>query len=167
LEKFVDAETVLFGVTGTEYETGLGQSAVISSPQRLRKVGYPKLSIMNDLFSQKSILYSCRYMSMLALLAKLYIAGVSVSWEQFHTSFSLILRKVELPLYPFQKQRYWYPQYDKKDASPMGASIYLFTTALFLLVFDIQRLPTPPLFVAENSVLLCQRSHFCNQTLPK
>jgi acyl transferase domain-containing protein len=54
-------------------------------------------------------------MSILAVLAKLYIAGVDISWKQFHTSLSLNLRKVDLPFYPFQRQRYWYPPYDKKE----------------------------------------------------
>jgi len=62
-------------------------------------------------------------MGLLAVLAKLYVAGVEISWQQFHTSLSLNLQKVELPAYPFQHQRYWYPPYDKKDTAPADSSI--------------------------------------------
>lgn len=117
----MDAGTVLFSVLGTEYDAQEADKiSVLSSPQRFRGIGYISATLLVIL-----IYLTCyyRYLSILSILAKLYIAGVDISWKQFHTSLSLTLRKVELPFYPFQHQRYWYPPYDKPDTALLDSSI--------------------------------------------
>ena len=42
---------------------------------------------------------------MLSTLGKLYVRGIAVDWEAFDQSFQR--RKVTLPTYPFQRERYW------------------------------------------------------------
>jgi amino acid adenylation domain-containing protein len=43
----------------------------------------------------------------LSSLSRLYLRGVDIPWEQFYKSLQKTARKVALPNYPFQKQRYW------------------------------------------------------------
>ncbi len=45
------------------------------------------------------------WQTMLASLARLYIRGVHVDWERLDRGFPR--RRVVLPTYPFQRQRYW------------------------------------------------------------
>jgi hypothetical protein len=125
LAKFVDADTVLFNVMGTEY--ALNSHKVLSSPQRLYNVGYPISSKHQHQFLfQLGVFFKStyRYMSVLAVLAKLYTAGADVSWKQFHARLSLNMDKVDLPSYPFQRQRYWYPLYNKVDTTHSDTSIF-------------------------------------------
>jgi acyl transferase domain-containing protein len=42
---------------------------------------------------------------MLTSLARLYVRGVHVDWERLDRGFPR--RRVVLPTYPFQRQRYW------------------------------------------------------------
>ena len=46
--------------------------------------------------------------TILESLAKLYAAGVPVSWAAFHADRPS-RRRVDLPLYPFERKRYWLP----------------------------------------------------------
>lgn len=47
------------------------------------------------------------WQQMLASLGELYVHGVEIDWDAFHRGYQR--RKVVLPTYPFQRQRYWLP----------------------------------------------------------
>ena len=47
---------------------------------------------------------------MLATLAELYVRGVPVDWAAFDRPYPR--RKVSLPTYPFQRERYWHEDAD-------------------------------------------------------
>src|SRR5690606_2827159 len=47
------------------------------------------------------------YRNLLGLLSKLYISGLTLDWKSLHLNEPC--RKVSLPVYPFQKIRYWLP----------------------------------------------------------
>ncbi len=51
-------------------------------------------------------LKSDRYSQFLHCLGELYLQGVAVNWSSFDRDYSR--RLVELPTYPFQRQRYWF-----------------------------------------------------------
>ena len=46
------------------------------------------------------------YSQMLHCLGELYLQGVAINWSGFDQDYSR--RLVELPTYPFQRQRYWF-----------------------------------------------------------
>jgi len=54
-----------------------------------------------------------------AALGELWLAGVTVDWQQFHEGQGR--RRVSLPVYPFQRQRYWIEPRSAAHA-PDGAS---------------------------------------------
>jgi acyl transferase domain-containing protein len=82
-------------------------------------------------------------MPILAILARLYIAGVDVAWRQFHFDLAVKLRKVEIPPYPFQHRRYWYPPYEKTNVLLSESSIYQLSTpkGIHFTSKDIKHLP--------------------------
>ena len=51
------------------------------------------------------------WQQMLESLAKLYVRGIAVDWSNFDRDYER--RKVELPTYAFQRQRYWLETIDK------------------------------------------------------
>jgi acyl transferase domain-containing protein len=57
---------------------------------------------------------------LLGSLAQLYAAGAAVDWSGFDRDYPR--RKVALPTYPFQRQRYWLPQVPRRDPCLSGAS---------------------------------------------
>ncbi len=46
------------------------------------------------------------WQQMLASLGELYLQGIAINWQRFETDYPQ-LRRVVLPTYPFQRQRYW------------------------------------------------------------
>lgn len=50
------------------------------------------------------------WQQLLASLAELYIGGISIDWSGFHRDYSR--RLIQLPTYPFQRQRYWIDRSD-------------------------------------------------------
>ncbi|WP_412756908.1 SDR family NAD(P)-dependent oxidoreductase [Legionella bozemanae] len=55
-----------------------------------------------------------QYKEALLALAKLYVEGQELDWEQIHANESK--KKISLPTYPFAKERYWYS--DVNPCSP-------------------------------------------------
>ncbi len=53
---------------------------------------------------------------LLGSLAGLYLRGFGVDWARFDAGYAA--RRVRLPLYPFQRQRYWLPSTEAPPASP-------------------------------------------------
>ena len=47
------------------------------------------------------------WQQILATLSELYVRGVEVDWVEFNRGYQQ--RKVVLPTYPFQRERYWMP----------------------------------------------------------
>ncbi len=43
----------------------------------------------------------------LTTLSRLYLRGVEIDWEEFYKHTGMSLKKVGLPNYPFQRERYW------------------------------------------------------------
>lgn len=89
------------------------------------------------------------HLSILALLAQLYLAGVDISWRTFHSKETR--KKVVLPRYPFQRQRYWYAPFYAAETTDINSSIFhqfvVFYYIFFCLNFifddgiDLQHLP--------------------------
>ncbi|ALF53425.1 polyketide synthase family protein [Nostoc piscinale CENA21] len=96
------------------------------------------------------------WQQLLSSLGELYVAGAKVNWLGLEQDYPR--RKVALPTYPFQRQRYWlehtpqrhqqlqpaklHPLLDKKLQLPLSKEI------LFETEFSIQTLP----FLAEHQV---------------
>ena len=40
-------------------------------------------------------------------LSQLYLQGIDINWERFYNPLNMQVRKVVLPTYPFQRERYW------------------------------------------------------------
>jgi acyl transferase domain-containing protein/acyl carrier protein len=53
------------------------------------------------------------WLQMLESLAELHVSGVSVNWKEFDKDY--IHAKVQLPTYPFQRQRYWIEKENSLD----------------------------------------------------
>jgi myxalamid-type polyketide synthase MxaB len=70
---------------------GMAQESVIESENIL---WLPSLRKDKDAWAQ-----------ILDSLAKLYVAGVDIDWKHFDSNYNH--SKVQLPTYPFQRQRYW------------------------------------------------------------
>ncbi|MUG94287.1 SDR family NAD(P)-dependent oxidoreductase [Scytonema sp. UIC 10036] len=93
---------------------------------------------------------------LLSSLSQLYVAGVEVDWSGFERDY--LRKKVALPTYPFQRQRYWienststrrgqkstklHPLLDQKLRSPLSQDIF------FESEFSIATKP----FLAEHKV---------------
>ncbi|MFC6084946.1 type I polyketide synthase [Sphaerisporangium aureirubrum] len=58
-------------------------------------------------------------------LARLWLTGVSVDWQAMHgpTGGARARRRVPLPTYPFQRQRYWLDSASGSRPRPAGASV--------------------------------------------
>ena len=68
------------------------------------------------------------WQSILSSLAQLYIQGVTVDWSEFDRDYAR--RKVALPTYPFQRQRYWQ---DVKQSGPKAEEETVSTPIVKLL----------------------------------
>ena len=53
------------------------------------------------------------WQQLLASLAQLYVSGVSVDWSGFDRDYPR--RRIPLPTYPFQRQRYWFEESDRNE----------------------------------------------------
>lgn len=64
----------------------------------------------------------------LATLAKIYVAGGTIHWESFYKESSG--RRIALPTYPFQRQRYWFEKRERRKeveptvSDPIGDMFY-------------------------------------------
>ena len=56
------------------------------------------------------------WQQLLESLAQLYVRGVSVDWASFHRDYPR--KRIPLPTYPFQRQRYWYEESDRPTPKP-------------------------------------------------
>ncbi|MCE3011723.1 MAG: SDR family NAD(P)-dependent oxidoreductase, partial [Proteobacteria bacterium] len=45
--------------------------------------------------------------TLLDCVGKLYVNGIDINWQQFHAPYARFYKKVLLPTYPFQRQRFW------------------------------------------------------------
>ncbi len=61
---------------------------------------------------------------LLQSLGELYVRGVSVNWFEFDRDYPQ--RRIELPTYPFQRQRYWVDFQEEKSVVPRQARGSLF-----------------------------------------
>jgi malonyl CoA-acyl carrier protein transacylase len=57
-------------------------------------------------------------------LCQQYVAGADVDWEEFYQGMEV--RKVSLPLYPFERKRCWLdiPPYEENAASPLEGKLF-------------------------------------------
>ena len=53
--------------------------------------------------------------TLLSSLARLYACGLDVDWERFDRDFAR--RRLALPTYPFQRQRYWLEREDREEGA--------------------------------------------------
>ncbi len=62
------------------------------------------------------------WQQLLESLGGLYVRGVEVDWEGFDRDYREQggRRRIELPTYPFQRERYWTPQPVRKQTGPAG-----------------------------------------------
>jgi polyketide synthase 12/epothilone polyketide synthase D len=99
------------------------------------------------------------WLQLLESLGSLYAAGVAVDWAGFDRDYRR--RKVALPVYPFQRQRYWVDSRDPSDRSDahesapsadalLGRSL---NTALADRVFEARFDRTTLPFLAEHRLL--------------
>ena len=58
------------------------------------------------------------WQTLLTSLGTLYVRGVEIDWSGFDRDYVSARRRVPLPTYPFQRQRYWF---DQKAAQPRSA----------------------------------------------
>lgn len=56
--------------------------------------------------------------TMLRAIGKMWLAGVQIDWENFHSQEPG--RRLPLPLYPFEKKRYWIPRASAGQIPPTG-----------------------------------------------
>jgi malonyl CoA-acyl carrier protein transacylase len=59
-----------------------------------------------------------------AELCQLYVSGADVDWEEFYQDMEV--RKVSLPLYPFERKRCWLdiPPFEENAASPLEGKLF-------------------------------------------
>ncbi|MGW0964456.1 SDR family NAD(P)-dependent oxidoreductase, partial [Streptomyces gelaticus] len=61
--------------------------------------------------------------ALVTALGRLYAAGVSPDWSSYFTSTGPVVRRVDLPTYPFQRQHYWLESVASTgDVAPAGLS---------------------------------------------
>jgi acyl transferase domain-containing protein/acyl-CoA synthetase (AMP-forming)/AMP-acid ligase II/acyl carrier protein len=78
------------------------------------------------------------WQQMLESLAELYVHGAHVDWLAFDRNYAR--RKVDLPTYPFQRQRYWIETGDG-DAEPRGAGKAAYGRSHDDWMFEVQWQP--------------------------
>ncbi|MGZ4850068.1 MAG: SDR family NAD(P)-dependent oxidoreductase, partial [Candidatus Bathyarchaeia archaeon] len=61
----------------------------------------------DSLWLSSLIRYKPNMQTLLECVGKLYVNGVDINWQQFHAPYASLYKKVSLPTYPFQRQRYW------------------------------------------------------------
>lgn len=81
------------------------------------------------------------WQQMLTTLGELYVHSVAIDWQAFHQPYAR--RKVLLPTYPFQRQRYWL-----KSPAPTRRPVGVRTT----LIDKLTRSPRLQEIVAETAV---------------
>ncbi len=87
-----------------------------------------KPTLINMIFGASALMLpslspkQSNWRSLLDSLAQLYNYGISVNWDTFHHSrFAQKPQRVSLPIYPFQRQRYWL---EAAPQSPPSATIH-------------------------------------------
>ncbi len=97
---------------------------------------------------------------MLQSLAALYTLGVPVNWDTFETGFAPPhhRRRLHLPTYPFQRQRYWLEMKSPRPApaAPEGRPLLgrrLRSPVVKDTVFETWLTPQSPPFLADHQVL--------------
>jgi acyl transferase domain-containing protein len=60
------------------------------------------------------------WQTMLNSLGALYVRGVEIDWTGFEGDYATARRRVPLPTYPFQRQRYWFSQKPAVQAAAAG-----------------------------------------------
>jgi malonyl CoA-acyl carrier protein transacylase len=92
----------------------LDQLDKISSNQKLLQ------GVQGDGFLEKSPLGRRRH----EYLCQHYVSGADVDWEEFYLNMEV--RKVSLPLYPFERKRCWLdiPPYEENAASPLEGKLF-------------------------------------------
>lgn len=91
---------------------------------------------------------------MLEAVGKLYVAGISPKWEAIHSRGGG--RRLPLPTYPFQNERYWVDRKEKKTSVPKGAHVLLGARQIAEppnASFVATVAPDDPAFLAEHVVL--------------
>ncbi|KTC82242.1 hypothetical protein Lche_0506 [Legionella cherrii] len=58
---------------------------------------------------------AAQYQEALLALAKFYVEGQNLDWQQIHTGESR--KKLSLPTYPFAKERYWYSDEEQRTSA--------------------------------------------------
>jgi acyl transferase domain-containing protein/acyl carrier protein len=71
------------------------------------------LPIKND--DQSDDLFICK------TVGRLWLLGVSIDWEAYHSGEER--RRISLPTYPFERQRYWFENIKKTDPYPAGQDV--------------------------------------------
>ncbi|NBD16539.1 MAG: beta-ketoacyl synthase [Cyanobacteria bacterium] len=61
------------------------------------------------------------WQGLLSSLGELYIRGFAINWSGFDQDYSR--HRLQLPTYPFQRQRYWFEQTDSEHQTPLGSNL--------------------------------------------
>ncbi|MGV2826967.1 beta-ketoacyl synthase N-terminal-like domain-containing protein [Myxosarcina sp. GI1(2024)] len=101
-------------------------------------LGMGRLCLSNTEAEDGAFLPSLRpqtpdWQQMLASLAQLYVRGVSIDWHGFERDYPQ-RRRVVLPTYPFQRQRYWIKNYGHREKSVNFSSSEKNWTPIFSLL---------------------------------
>jgi acyl transferase domain-containing protein/acyl carrier protein len=88
------------------------------------------------------------YAFMLSALGRLWVSGVQVDWQAFHSHQSQ--RRVQLPTYPFERRRYWIEPGQQPDRQPEQGQTRNTNQAQWFYVPSWKRLPLPDPVISDE-----------------
>ncbi|HEX7317732.1 MAG TPA: beta-ketoacyl synthase N-terminal-like domain-containing protein [Pyrinomonadaceae bacterium] len=111
--RFADGVRTLKESDAVLLEVGPGQTLSALARQQLQ--GDAKQSVLSTLRAPRETRDDLEFL--LAAVGRLWLAGVKVDWNGFHAEASR--RRVPLPTYPFERERYWI---GPREAQPVPAA---------------------------------------------
>ncbi len=92
------------------------------------------------------------WQQMLESLASLYVNGLEVDWEGFERDYTASgqRRRISLPTYPFQRERYWITQSGSTKSLPAALETTPAQHGLEDLLYKIQWIEKPRIDLFEN-----------------
>ncbi|NEQ95268.1 MAG: acyltransferase domain-containing protein [Cyanothece sp. SIO2G6] len=88
---------------------------------------------------------------MLSTVGELYVRGVNIDWEGFHQDYAQY-RKISLPTYPFQRQRYWVDGSSPRHQGIQGHDTQAATAALHAGANPLNPEPTEPQTIHVSTI---------------
>jgi len=89
-------------------------------------------------------------------LAQLYVRGVTIDWSAFAVNSNSNCRRVSLPTYPFQRQRYWFDLPSSQPIMPLAKQAthpllgQKITSPLKQIIFQSQLTSNNPYFLQDH-----------------